>query len=834
MTNAAGGARGVEVQGWGDEPHWGVQAALLLASAALLVLEVSLTRFFSFTIWYHFAYLTISVALLGFGSSGALVTGFPALFARRGQQVLLGSLVVAALAAGGGLAFLAQYPIEVRNLMSAPLHFSASLLVYYAVVGTPFLLAGFAVSLPFAAWPHRMGRLYFWDLLGAACGCAFVVLMIEVLGVPGLVFAASGLLLAAAACLGLAAGRGIPAVVLGATAFVVLAVAGPAGHRLPVSITASKNLTELRMPAPGVPSLDQRSDVFSRWTAINRVDCFGWDYPLPYSFWSAIGINNDWKGYKPPVARLTYDGCNGSDVYGFHGDIQREFAMLEHHMLRLPYLMLDKPNVLAIGVGGGVDLFNAIKQGARHVTGAELQPVTVDLLKNRLRSFNSGFYHRDDVTLVASEGRHFVRKSTDTYDLVQVTAVDTFAAQSTGAYVLAESYLYTVEAMQDYLRHLSPDGLVTMVVGDLLVQGELPPLATRLGLIGLRALEAEGVADPGAHLLVVNSVARGELGQNEVVMVKKSPFTAEEIRRVKGFVGENGFTMLFAPHDPTMPMAAVLGPDEALRQQTLDAAWFRMEATTDGDPFFYNVGKWSRVSPQKSTVFMMPGSFMGQLVLVLMVLQSAVLGTALVLFPLARGAREGLAAPRLASVLAYFLALGVGFMFLEISFVQSFVLFLGSPTYALSVTLFALLLFSGVGSLVSSRYADRPEAALRHALPTLVVLVIGYAFGLSRLFDAALHLELPVRIALAVAVQMPLGLTLGMFMPLGIAVVAREHPRLVPWAWGVNGVGSVVGTTLAVLLAMAAGFRAVSLTAAVLYVAGTMLLLRASRGRTAA
>jgi hypothetical protein len=202
------------------------------------------------------------------------------------------------------------------------------------------------------------------------------------------------------------------------------------------------------------------------------------------------------------------------------------------------------------------------------------------------------------------------------------------------------------------------------------------------------------------------------------------------------------------------------------------------------------------------------------------------LGAALIVLPLLRGAREGLQAAGLLSYLGYFLALGVGFMFIEISFVQSFVLFLGSPTYALSVTIFSLLLFSSLGSFASSRFTDRPEWMLRRLVAFLAVLVIAYAAGLSRVFAAFLHLDLLPRILIAVVAQVPMGLTLGMFMPLGIACVVRAHPRLVPWAWGINGIGSVVGTTLAVILGMAWGFTVVACCAAGLYVAGTLLLVR--------
>ncbi len=817
------------VKGWGATPHRGVAPAVLLTSAALLALEVSLTRFFSFTVWYHFAYLTISMALLGFGSSGAIVAAFPEILARRGERFLVATLTLAAILTITGLVFLAQLPIEIDNAVRKPLHFSLSMLVYYVVVGAPFLLAGFSISVPFAAYPASMGRLYFWDLVGAALGCGLVVALIETVTIPGLIFGAAGMLLLAAAVLSYRPGtRGGAA--LAAAGIAVLVLAAPAGHRLPISVAGTKNIAiQLAESAPDNPA-GERSDIFSKWTAINRVDAFGWAKPSRLSYWSALGLRHGWEGLRPLVAHITYDGANGSDIYSFHGDIDGEFRMLEDHQLRLPYLLLDRPNVLAIGVGGGIDLFNAIKQGARHVTGAELQPETVRLLSERLTDFTGNFYHRDDVTLVASEGRHFVRKSDETFDLVQITAVDTFAAQAAGAYVLAESYLYTVEAMEDYFRRLTPAGIVTIVVGDIPFVGELAPLATRSALIGYRALQRAGVADPGRNILVVGSSAEGSYSQDASILIKKTPFTDAEVGTVRSFVERNGFRLLYAPGPGQYEMSAVLGTDESVRQRLLDQAPFRMEATYDANPFYYNIAKWRNFSHAKSVVGSSPGSYIGQLVLVLMVAQSVALGLVLIVGPLLRGARAGLRAPSLLASLTYFLCIGVGFMFIEISFVQTFVLFLGSPAYALSVTIFALLLFSGIGSYLSTRFQPNVLATLRALSMLVAVLVLTYSFGLASVFDTALHMDIASRIAIAFLALLPIGLTLGMFMPLGIASLARENARLVPWAWGINGVGSVLGTTLAVLLAMSFGFHVVACVAAFLYLAGTAVFVREHRG----
>lgn len=818
----AGG--GLVVGGWPAHPHWGIYAALLVVSMGLLTLEISLTRLFSFTVWYHFAYLTISVALLGFGSSGALVSAFPELFRRRGESILLVTLVIAAVLTVVALRLLTQYPLEVNDILNNPVAFSWGLLGYYTAVALPFLLAGFSISLPFAAYPLQMGRLYFWDLLGAALGCLVTVLSIEWFGIPGLIVSVAGFLLAGAGFLALGSRRQLIGGSLLIVAALVFVGARPFGNSLSIRITSTKGMARNMEKLGG-------DGTFSAWTALNRLDALGWKQPSKIQFWQGTGLIKDYAGRRPNVGHLTYDGSNGSNIYLFDGSWD-DFEMFEPHILRTPYLLREKPNVLVIGVGGGVDMFNAIKQGARHVTGVELQPKTVYLLKEHLRQYTGGFYDRPDVTLLAGEGRHFIRKTDQLFDLIQITAVDTFAAQATGAYVLAESYLYTVEAQEDYFRRMPADGVLSMVVGDLIYPNELPPLVTRLALNSFRALERAGVADPGAHLMVVATANQRGPAQSEIVLLKKIPFTEAEVRTVQSFTEQNGFNMLYAPpahSSGALPLSAVLGGDESIRARVLDDAWFRMEPVYDSDPFFYNVAKWKNFSPKKTLLFLFPGSFVGQLVLVLMLAQSILFGAALILLPLLRGAREGLRAPGILSYLAYFLALGVGFMFIEISFVQSFVLFLGSPTYALSVTIFALLIFSSLGSLWSTRFVDRPAYALRRLAMVIAALVVLYTIGLARVFDLFLHLPIVPRILIAVLAQMPIGLTLGMFMPLGISCVAREHARLVPWAWGINGIGSVIGTTLAVILAMSWGFPVVAMLAALLYVTGVALLLRTLR-----
>jgi len=817
MTEAP--VSGIAVGGWRRRPHRGIYVALVLASMALLTLEVAFTRFFSFTVWYHLAYLTISVALLGFGSSGAIVASFPALFERHGHRIVLAGLVCGGFVTLASLWYLATYPLEITELSERRWAFSGMLLSYYAATGLPFLLAGFAIVVPFSAYPSLMSRLYFWDLLGAAAGCLAVPLLVEWLSIPGLIIAAAGLIFAAGCALNWGIGRKGTSMFLLLMASSILIASPFLGRVLPIKVTSTKLVA-------GMSDNLNLKDSYSQWTALNRVDATGWVNTTKMQFWGGIGIMQGYDGPLPSVGRVTYDGHNGSNIYSFRDD----FEMLDHHILRTPYMILDDPEVLAIGIGGGIDMINAVKQGAKHVTGVELQPKTIYLLKEHLRDFTGGFYDRPDVTLLAGEGRHYIRKSNEVYDLIQITAVDTFAAQVAGAYVLAESYLYTVEAVQDYLSQLNESGLVSIVVGDPFYPDTLLPLGTRMAVTAYRALERNGVENPSDHLMVVGSPTPAGDSVCQVVLIKKEPLLPSDINTVTRFAKEKGFDVLYAPDQKWQripQLATLLGDDEAARQQAIEDAWFQVDAVHDDDPFFYNVGRWSHFLSEKSMAFLFPGSYVGQLVLALMVVQSLILGSALIVAPLLFGARQALGTRYVASYLAYFLALGVGFMFIEISFIQYFVLFLGSPTYALSVTIFSLLLFTSLGSILSQRFTQDAARAVSRAIWILAGLILVYAVGLEYVFAQFLHLDFLWRCLIAIVVQVPLGLTLGLFMPLGIALVSRERPQLVPWAWGINGVGSVLGTTLAVILAMSWGFKFVAACAAALYLIGGMLIARA-------
>jgi hypothetical protein len=797
---------------------------ILLCSLAVLMLEVLLTRVFSFTIWYHLAYLTISTALLGFGAAGALLASYPKLLEGDGRRLAGGSSAAAGLAILLAMALLGPRPLDPANLFLDPASFFFGLLGYYVLVTLPFLLAGVAVATPLSTYPAQADRLYAADLAGAGLGCLAAVLALSNLDGAGAVTVCAAIFVSAGAVY-LPAGRLATGLVAAAA---VLLVASPfSGRFLEFQPAASKIMAQ-SLREPGTRML------FTRWSPVNRVDLYK-TAKANTTFWAGVGQSAKFAGPFPPGLSLQYDAHNGSSVYQITD--ANSLRLLDDHLLRTPYLIHPRSRVMVIGVGGGVDVMNALRRGASQVTGVELQPITVDLLDTMLREWTGGMFQRPEVDLVAAEGRHYVRSHDAVYDQIQITMTDTFSAQTTGAYVLAESYLYTVEAFHDYFEHLSDDGVISMVLGDFLYKDlSLPlPLVTRLAITARETLRQRGVTDSISHIIHVGQRRytddappgiAGSIVSN--LVVKKTPFTLDEVERIRAFAAENGFEVGFAPgqkNDAT-PMARLIGAPADELDRVLENQAFELWPVTDDRPFFYHVLPWMSLMTSAQVVWAGPGSSTGQVMLLMMLSQAVLLGSVLILLPLWRTGRGGLSAGETTGFLLYFLGLGLGFLLIEISFVQKYVLLLGYPTYSLSVTVFSLLLFAALGAALCRRGWGRPGRFLPLLLAATLSFVALEILALPWVREQLLAGPLAARIAVTFLLQLPLGLCLGMYFPTGIELLRRHAPALVPWAWGVNGVASVASTVLAVILGMAIGFSGVVIVASAVYAVGTLSLLR--------
>lgn len=792
--------------------------AVALMSATALAYEILLMRLFSIALWHHFAYMIISLALLGYGASGAVLT-----LAQSAVRRHFAPLFSAAAAAFGVSAIacyaLAQRvpfnPLEVLWDARQP----AYLLAVYLLLALPFLFAGGCVCMAFTRFQGLQWRIYSFDILGAGAGSLGVLALLFVLPPHDALKLIGALGCMAAALAWLQSRRpgrwwaAAPVVLAGALLTLPPDWVAP-------GMSPYKELSQT-LRIPGTRVVEQR---FSPLGMISVVESP--ITPLRH----APGLSLSATVEPPPQLGIFSDGEGLSALTRFDG--QREsLAYLDQMTSALPYHLIARPHVLVLGAGAGADVLQAHYHGASAIDAVELNPQIVDLVRDRYADYSGGLYTRIAKVHVA-EARGFVAASSQRYDLINVALLDSFSATSAGLHALAENYLYTVEALQDALRHLQPGGLLAITRWV-----TLPPRgALKLFAAAVIALERSGVADPALQLALV----RG--WQTSTLLVRNGTFGAADIEAIKAFCAERSFDVAFYPGMP--PQEAnrlnVVAPptlyDGALallgagRDEFQSSYKFQIEPATDDKPHFFHFFKWRALSELLALKDQggLPLIEWGYPVLVATLAQAVVASVLLIALPAAwglrRAARAGERAPAgvvRRRVLVYFVAIGFGFMFIEIAFIQKFVLFLSHPLYAVAVVLCAFLVFAGVGSRLSRRLPKRAGPVLRQPL-SAVVLAIGLLALLCLavqpwLVQHAIALPDAARIPIAIALIAPLALFMGMPFPLGLAETEAADARLVPWAWAVNGCASVIGAVLATLLAIHVGFTFVIAIALALY-----------------
>jgi hypothetical protein len=796
-----------------EDPGRFVFPGLFLVGFSTLLLEVALTRVLSFTIWYHFAYVIISAALLGYGAAGSVWAVRPRVSAVQARAALARSSAGAGVTALGAILLFALARLDPMKVFADPWQL-ALFIAYQVAAAVPFFASGLAVCLALRVSADRVERAYAWDLAGAALGAAAAVVLMDRLSPPGAAILGCGGFVLAAAIFAPTGRARYAAIATGA----VLAFGAAYAQHLPFQPAPSKHL---------IPELQFWETVSSRWTALFRTDLLadrGLGPPITNRHEWGLSGHAPQNIQRPPLA-INHDGSAGTAVYDLR---QGGLEFLDLDVLRFPYLVVAPgPRVLVIGVGGGRDVVAALRFGASHVTGVDVDAATVDLLRHDLNDVLSGLFHRPDVAVVASEGRHFVRTTSATFDVIQLTGVDTLAATFSGAYVLAENYLYTVEALDDLLGRLRPGGVLSFGTGEF--DPHHPKASGRLVSVARAALLARGIARPENHIAVIDS-RRGLVE----IMIREAGFSEADVKTLGDRAEALGFVPRLLPRGvgtaPYPALAAAAGDE---RRRILAGEPFELSATTDDRPFFFAFYRWRDLFDAE---VLTPAhtAKMGQLVLIVLLATLTALGGACILGPLAIMRRGRAVSARVAlPVLVYFLGVGLGFMLFEITLIQRFVLFLGHPTYSLGVTLAALLVALGMGSRWSHRWRGRERAALVGALGTLLALTFLYRATLAPIHQAALHWPLAPRVALSVLLLLPLGFVLGHFFPLGLRLAEAQHEPLIPWAWAINGCASVTGTVLAVVLAMTVGFELVWMLSVAVYAAGVGALF-ALPGRAAA
>lgn len=786
---------------------WRRYLGLALVTASILALQVTFTRIFSIMIWHHFTYLIIGVALLGGGASGTFLAVRAWDAAKLERR--LGKLVVAySLAVLLNLAIIGSVAIDpLRG--SQIVQTLIGLALYFAGLFTTFFLGGLIVSGVFTLWHKEAHRLYFADMLGAGVATLAIVWVIQAIGGPATIVLTALLTLAGSVLFGVTLGRRwrIGAAVLGAGQ---IALAGWLLFGAP-----------LHLPVPGSKELGWAQQHFkarpeyTRWNPVGRVDVMPTiqvKEPMIVGGISKVYLASD-EFQRAPLYDLklvTLDGTSMTGMYRFNGtdeDLQR-FRFLDHAIISAPYQMgLRHDTTLKIGAGGGLDILLARLYGAQRITAIELNADVVKLLEGPYREFSGNLAGHPSTRIIVAEGRSFLTRDTATYDLIQGIGLDNLVALSGGAYVLSESYLYTVDSFALILNRLNPEGVFAWTRN----VDQPPREMLRITALAAEALRQRGIADPAAHIAIVAN----DTNSQATLLVSPSPFSPEAIERLRAWANANQFTML---HDPLQRLDTayaeyLYAPDPSAFEEAYP---FNIFPVTDDNPFFYNYFKWSHLTFDQAFTGKLNRFPIGNLILIVMSGFSLASAAAFIVAPLWRHNRRGLQSPLARPMLVYFSALGIGYIFVQIVLIQRFTLFIGYPTSAITTTIFSMLLFSAVGSLLSRRWIDSP-ARLRVALIAVVIAVGVYIVALPPLFQALLHLPDAARMAVSVLIIAPLALLMGMPFPTGLRQLGMHGAELVPWAWGMNGVFSVVGSTLVIIISMASTFTVAMACAALFY-----------------
>jgi hypothetical protein len=892
------------------EPRAGrlTYAALFLVALATLTYEVLLTRIFSVTMYYHFAFVAVSVALFGMTVGAVIVYMLPGLFRpeRARQHMAASSLLFGVTTVLTMLVHLKMQYESLQNPKEAnPL--GLTIVTTYALISIPFIFSGIAVCLALTRFPRQVSRLYAADLAGAALGCVLFVLALRLTDGPTAVLIVAALAILAALCAALDAGR--PAWITVTAAFFLAAVGLAGLNARRVYQLEEKRIENMprtadlalrgRWIAPPPPvriehakGFEEQPGLFEKWNSFSRIKVrkeSPWLAEGPPSGWGMspkylddpnvphtareLFINIDsgagtfMTRFAPTVAQHLLELAEDhaaqelyyrDEAYNARGkgqtqvekenllladeekekiDALRQRAVaeaieaartqagfLKYDVTNFAHFLRPDSHVLVIGSGGGRDLLSALVFGQKRVTGVELNEAIIRAMKVTFGDFTGHLDRLPNVEIVHDEARSYITRMSGKVDVIQISLIDTWAATAAGAFVLSENSLYTVEAWRAFLGRLTDRGVVTV---SRWYHPKSPGETLRMISLANQALREMGVSDPRRHLMVVKrdqpQVSKDIPGAVATIIASRSPLTDADLATARSRAAEMDFDLLLTPTTSATPELADLAgsPDPVATARNYP---INLAPPTDEKPFFFNMtrmrdafnpAKWQG---QGHDVNLKAVQVVAGL-LVFVVLLTAVC----VVVPVLIKADKGVLRDNL-PLTGYFVAIGLGFILVEISQMQRLIILLGHPTYSLSVVLFALLVSSGIGS-----YLTAGVERVRGRLVVLLVVLTITGLATPGSIGAFVSSSTGVRIAVALLLLMPAGVFMGMCFPMGMKLAAGARGEIAPWLWGVNGAMSVVASVLSVVIAMSFGIAASWWTGVACYALALLAVTRVGR-----
>ena len=764
--------------------YWGI----FFIALATLTWEILLTRIFSATMYYHFVFMSISLAMLGFGCSGILVFLFPRFFSK---ERCVDHLTLFSCLFSICIVIAIIFYLQVRSEFIPSLTTFLVLVKIFSLIFLPYFFSGLTITLALKHYAKNITRLYFFDLIGAGLGCILVISLLFIYDGISLVLLTSTM----AAVAAMVFSRGDSHKLLkGLSRCIAL---------LSLIIFISNAYIYRFLKITYVQGKPETGIVFEKWNPINRVTV----------------IPEDFLGNK--TLKINYDASALAHMHYFDGDINK-VSYLQTHIPSFYYQIRKDAEILIIGVGGGQDVLSAYINGHRRITGIEINPTIAKLNTDIYRSFNGALYEKPGISLIVDDGRNFVRHANKEYDIIHLSNVDSGVASSSGAFTFVENSLYTVEAFKDYFRRLKAGGVLW--IDRWRFNNDLENFRVLTGIV--RALGELGVNDPERHIVMIGEKCKTEWCQ-ALLLLKKGEFLPEELSAFNELRIKMNLEWL---HHPAQRLNNVL--DDYLYSSDKNAFVqqypLRVDPNTDNCPFFFNFLKpihyvWEL--PALATHFTYPVFMFKSLFVIVFMMAVLTIVFPLIIFKQSSSADSSPVSFR-GGYLCYFTCLGLGFMLVEIPLIQKFILFLGQPLYAIAVILSTLLISSGTGSLLAGRFSDQSTLkGLRAVIFILCLLLVLSIYGLPVIFETFLGVSGLTRTVLSMALIFPLGILMGMAFPLAIRLLERDGAAMIPWVWGVNGACSVMGSILAWGLSLNFGYNATLWTAAAVYGCACLVMI---------
>jgi spermidine synthase len=749
--------------------------AIFVLASATLSYQILITRFFSVMLYYHFAFAAISLAMLGLTRGAMEVYGKPARYTPEqvGVEFARHASWFAITGVGAMIAFLCVPLVIPSDYVLVALAIATVAFV------RPFTESGVCITLLLTRLPYGGGWLYAADLAGAALGCLGVIFVLLVVD-PVSATLGIGALAAAAGWTVVRGSGDIRSLRLSGAVALTLAAATIVHTGLDVSGKSHLGVFWAK-------GFQQLGTLFERWNTYSRVRVTAQGESVPFG----------WGFAHTPATRieqnhLDIDADAATVITRNDGDISK-LSYLKDDVINSAYLVQPPEDVAVVGVGGGRDVLSALYFGAKHIHGIEINPAIFEVLTDKFADFSGHLDRQPGVSLVNAEARSYINHSSDRYDLVQISLIDTWAATAAGGLTLTENRLYTVEAWGDFYRALKPGGLLSVSRwyepdGH---RGEF----YRLVAIAAEALQRRGVpaAELASHVIALN------VGGIVTVITRPDAFTAAQWRGARARLQAQGFKILLGPDIAFDTVTSTLMSGKA------DAAFFaslpqNISPSTDDNPFFFYTSRFGDFFGKPlSTLSNNNAAISMTLVLIVTAFCACLYYIVGPFIRLARRTPLSVVTPPV----TYFCAIGMGFMLIEISQMQRLMVFLGHPVYGLSVVLFTILLFSGIGSTTVGAQFPRPGAVVARVAALLTTLAV--AGLLTPLFTTWARSEATeMRILLSVVLLAPPAFCMGMMFPLGLSIW-RRHSELLPFFWSANGITSMLASVLGMALSIEFG-----------------------------